>query len=120
MELDSLYQELILDHYKHPQHKTLSPNPTVQVHHVNTSCGDEITLNLHIDGISVNNVTWDGVGCSISQASTSVVSDLVRGKTIAEALEVIDAFQTMIQSKGADSGNEDILGDGVAFAGVAK
>jgi len=120
MELDSLYQEVILDHYKHPQHKALSPNPTVQVHHVNTSCGDEITLNLHTDGISVNNVTWDGVGCSISQASTSVVSDLVRGKTIAEALEVIDAFQTMIQSKGGDDGDEDILGDGVAFAGVAK
>lgn len=120
MELDSLYQEVILDHYKHPQHKALSSNPTVQVHHVNTSCGDEITLNLHTDGTSVNNVTWDGVGCSISQASTSVVSDLVRGKTIAEALEVIDAFQTMIQSKGTDSGNEDILGDGVAFAGVAK
>ena len=120
MELDSLYQEVILDHYKHPQHKALSPNPTVQVHHVNTSCGDEITLNLHTDGISVNNVTWDGVGCSISQASTSVVSDLVRGKTIAETLAIIDAFQAMIQSKGSDAGDEDILGDGVAFAGVAK
>ena len=120
MELDSLYQEVILDHYKHPQHKALSPNPTVQVHHVNTSCGDEITLNLHTDGISVNNVTWDGVGCSISQASTSVVSDLVRGKTIAETLAIIDAFQAMIQSKGSDAGDEEILGDGVAFAGVAK
>ncbi len=120
MELDSLYQEVILDHYKHPQHKTLSPNPTVQVHHVNTSCGDEITLNLHINGTTVDNVTWDGVGCSISQASTSVVSDLVRGKTIAQSLTIIDAFQTMIQSKGSDAGDEDVLGDGVAFAGVAK
>jgi nitrogen fixation NifU-like protein len=120
MELDSLYQEVILDHYKHPQHKALSSNPTVQVHHVNTSCGDEITLNLHIKGATIDNVTWDGVGCSISQASTSVVSDLVRGKTVAEALAIIDAFQTMIQSKGSDAGDEDILGDGVAFAGVAK
>ena len=100
MRLDNLYQEIILDHYKHPQHKSLSSNPTVQVHHVNTSCGDEITLNLHTDGTSVNNVTWDGVGCSISQASTSVVSELVRGKTIAETLAIIDAFQAMIQSKG--------------------
>ena len=120
MELDSLYQEVILDHYKHPQHKSLSPNPTVLVHHVNTSCGDEITLNLHTNGTSVEEITWDGVGCSISQASTSVVSDLVRGKSIAEALTIIDSFQAMIQSKGNDAGNEDVLGDGVAFAGVAK
>jgi len=120
MELDSLYQEVILDHYKHPQHKSLSPNPTVQVQHVNTSCGDEITLNLHTNGTSIQDITWDGVGCSISQASTSVVSDLVRGKSIAEALAIIDAFQAMIQSKGNDAGNEDVLGDGVAFAGVAK
>jgi len=120
MELDSLYQEVILDHYKHPQHKSLSPNPTVQVQHVNTSCGDEITLNLHTNGTSVEDITWDGVGCSISQASTSVVSDLVRGKSIAEALTIIDSFQAMIQSKGNDAGNEDVLGDGVAFAGVAK
>jgi len=61
MELDSLYQEVILDHYKHPQHKSLSPNPTVQVHHVNTSCGDEITLNLHTNGTSVEDISWDGV-----------------------------------------------------------
>lgn len=120
MELDSLYQEVILDHYKHPQHKTLASNPTVQVHHVNTSCGDEITLNLHTNGTTVDEITWDGVGCSISQASTSVVSDLVRGKSIPEALKIIDAFQVMIQSKGTDSGDEEVLGDGVAFAGVAK
>ena len=120
MELDSLYQVVILDHYKHPQHKSLSPNPTVQVQHVNTSCGDEITLNLHTNGTSIQDITWDGVGCSISQASTSVVSDLVRGKSISEALTIIDSFQAMIQSKGNDAGNEDVLGDGVAFAGVAK
>ena len=120
MELDSLYQEVILDHYKHPLNKALSPGPTIQVHHVNTSCGDEITLNLHTDGTQVEKITWDGVGCSISQASTSVVSDLVRGKKIDEALTIIDAFQATIQSKGSDSGDEDVLGDGVAFAGVAK
>ncbi|MFM8404987.1 MAG: Fe-S cluster assembly sulfur transfer protein SufU, partial [Actinomycetota bacterium] len=76
--------------------------------------------NLHTNGATVDEITWDGVGCSISQASTSVVSDLVRGKSIAEALGIIDSFQAMIQSKGSDSGDEDILGDGVAFAGVAK
>ena len=120
MELDSLYQEVILDHYKRPLNKSLKGNPTVQVHHVNTSCGDEINLNLHTDGTLVSEVSWDGVGCSISQASTSVVSDLIRGKTISEALTIIEAFQAMIQSKGTDSGDEELLGDGVAFAGVSK
>ena len=120
MELDSLYQEVILDHYKRPLNKSLKGNPTVQVHHVNTSCGDEITLNLHTDGTLVSEVSWDGVGCSISQASTSVVSDLIRGRTINEALTIIEAFQAMIQSKGSDSGDEELLGDGVAFAGVSK
>ena len=120
MELDSLYQEVILDHYKRPLNKSLKGNPTVQVHHVNASCGDEITLNLHTDGTLVSEVSWDGVGCSISQASTSVVSDLIRGRTINEALTIIEAFQAMIQSKGTDSGDEELLGDGVAFAGVSK
>jgi len=120
MELDSLYQEVILDHYKRPLNKSLKGNPTVQVHHVNTSCGDEITLNLHTDGTLVSEVSWDGVGCSISQASTSVVSDLIRGRTINEAMTIIEAFQAMIQSKGTDSGDEELLGDGVAFAGVSK
>ena len=120
MELDSLYQEVILDHYKRPLNKSLKGNPTIQVHHVNTSCGDEITLNLHTDGTLVSEVSWDGVGCSISQASTSVVSDLIRGRTISEALTIIEAFQAMIQSKGTDSGDEELLGDGVAFAGVSK
>jgi len=120
MELDSLYQEVIMDHYKRPLNKSLKGNPTVQVHHVNTSCGDEITLNLHTDGTLVSEVSWDGVGCSISQASTSVVSDLIRGRTINEALTIIEAFQAMIQSKGTDSGDEELLGDGVAFAGVSK
>ena len=120
MELDSLYQEVILDHYKRPLNKELIADPTIQVHHVNTSCGDEITLNLHLDGKTVAQVSWDGVGCSISQASTSVMSDLLHGKSIDDALALVDEFQKMIQSKGADLGNEERLQDGVAFAGVAK
>lgn len=120
MELDSLYQEVILEHYKRPLNKVLSENPLVQVHHVNTSCGDEITLNLDLNGEVISKITWDGVGCSISQASTSVVSDLLKGKSTSDALALIDEFQAMLQSKGADLGDEDHLGDGVAFAGVAK
>lgn len=120
MELDSLYQEVILEHYKRPQNKGLLPNQTVQVHHVNTSCGDEITLNLKMIDGTIAEISWDGVGCSISQASTSVVSELLKGKDSAAALAIIDTFQAMLQSKGSDSGDESVLEDGVAFAGVAK
>ena len=120
MELDSLYQEVILDHYKRPMHKGLQPEPTIQVHHINTSCGDEVTLNLHTDGSQITNVSWDGVGCSISQASTSVMSDLLIGKSVEESQAIVDEFQAMLQSKGADAGDEARLQDGVAFAGVAK
>ena len=120
MELDSLYQEVILDHYKHPKNKALKADPTRQVKHVNTSCGDEIVLNLHLSGNHVTDVTWEGIGCSISQASTSVMSELMRGKSIDEALALVDEFQSMIQSKGALVGDEERLGDGVAFAGVSK
>ncbi len=120
MELDSLYQEVILDHYKRPKNKELRPIPDIQVHHVNTSCGDEITLNLKLQGEQVGDISWEGVGCSISQASTSVMSDLLKGKTISESNQLLDEFQAMIQSKGADRGDESRLEDGVAFAGVAK
>ena len=120
MNLESLYQELILDHYKNPLNKGLHQPADTSVHHVNPSCGDEIDLNLTArDGVLVS-VTWDGVGCSISQASTSVMSDLVQGKGADEASRVIDAFVEVMQSKGAVSGDESLLGDAVAFAGVSK
>ena len=109
MELDSLYQEVILDHYKHPLNKSLSPTFTAQVHHINPSCGDEITLNVNIaDGI-VTNVSWDGVGCSISQASTSIASDLMTGKNLKEALKIVESFSDLMSSKGTMAGDEDIL-----------
>jgi len=120
MELDSLYQEVILDHYKHPLHKGLSAEKTVQVHHVNPSCGDEITLNLLLEGDLVKDVTWDGVGCSISQASASIMSDLVHGKSIEQALTILESFSELMSSKGSITGDEEILEDGVALAGVSK
>jgi len=120
MELDSLYQEVILDHYKNPAHKKLSADPTVSVHHVNPSCGDEITLNLILDGATVKDVSWDGVGCSISQASTSIMTDLMIGKEVPAALSVVEEFTELMQSKGTLSGNEETLDDAVALAGVSK
>ncbi len=120
MQLDSLYQEVILDHYKHPQHKGLSPIFTAQVHHVNTSCGDEITLNLNIENNVITSLTWDGQGCSISQASVSMLSDLLIEKSLEEADVIAKSFSQLMASKGTSDGDPEILEDAVAFAGVSK
>lgn len=120
MQLDNLYQEVILDHYKNPQNKHLDANNDAQVHHVNPSCGDEVTLGVILDGDKVASVNWEGVGCSISQASTSIMSDLLIGKTITEAQEISDNFLHLMQSKGSEEGNVEILEDAVALAGVSK
>jgi nitrogen fixation NifU-like protein len=120
MQLDNLYQEVILDHYKNPQHKKLSPTFDAQVHHINPSCGDEITLNVTLSGETVASVSWDGVGCSISQASVSILSDLVLGKTLAQAQEISDSFMALMQSKGTQTGDESLLEDAVALAGVSQ
>jgi len=120
MQLDNLYQEVILDHYKNPQHKKLNVTFDAQVHHVNPSCGDEITLNVRLDGEIVKDVSWDGVGCSISQASVSILTDLLIGKSLTQAQEIADAFMHLMQSKGTEKGDEKILEDAVALAGVSQ
>ena len=120
MELDSLYQEVILNHYKHPLNKGLSATYGAQVHHVNPSCGDEITLNLTVDNGTITSITWDGVGCSISQASVSIASDLLVNKSFSEADAILDEFTGLMHSKGTMQGNPDVLEDAVALAGVSK
>jgi nitrogen fixation NifU-like protein len=120
MQLDNLYQEVILDHYKRPQNKKLSPSYDAQVHHVNPSCGDEIDLNITIKDGTVSNISWDGVGCSISQASVSILTDLLIGKKIEEAYSIFDHFVALMQSKGTISGDETVLEDAIALAGVSK
>ena len=120
MELDSLYQEVILDHYRNPHHKGLSTSSDIQVKHNNPSCGDEVTLNLNMSDGLVKDISWDGVGCSISMASVSVMSDLLIGKSIDEANEILNNFTELMQSKGQSSGDEMVLDDAVAFAGVSK
>lgn len=120
MELDNLYQEVILDHYKHPENKGLSAECDAQVHHINPSCGDEITLNIILDGSMVKSVSWDGLGCSISQASVSIMSGLMIGKDMAEAQVVFDNFVELMQSKGSGNPDESILEDAVALAGVSQ
>ncbi|CAB5055081.1 MAG: SUF system NifU family Fe-S cluster assembly protein [Actinobacteria bacterium] len=120
MQLDNLYQEVILDHYKNPQNKKLNPVFDAQVHHINPSCGDEITLNVTLDGQTVKSVSWDGVGCSISQASVSILTDLLIGKDLTQAQEIADSFMHLMQSKGTEKGDENLLEDAVALAGVSQ
>jgi nitrogen fixation NifU-like protein len=120
MNVDSLYQEIILDHYKHPHGKGLREPFEAEVHHVNPTCGDEITLRVHLDGETVADVSYDSVGCSISQASASVLNELIIGKSVTEGMKVLDTFTELMQGKGKVEPDEDILEDGIAFAGVAQ
>ncbi len=124
MDVDALYQEIILDHYKHPQHKGLREPFEAEVHHVNPTCGDEVTLRVHLADAGgkpvVDDVSYDAEGCSISQASASVMSELVIGKSVDEALAIHQRFVELMQGRGNVEPDEDVLEDGVAFAGVAK
>ncbi len=118
--LESMYQEIILDHYKRPHHKGLRDPFDAEVHHVNPTCGDEVTRRVKLDGDVVSDVSYDGQGCSISQASTSVMTDLVIGRTVPEALALSEEFLRLMQSKGQLEPDEDVLEDAVAFAGVSR
>ena len=118
--MDALYQEIILDHYRSPHHKGLREPFEAEVHHVNPTCGDEVTLRVHLDGETVADVSYAAEGCSISQAAASVMAELLIGKDIAEATSVHDTFLELMQGRGQVEPDEDVLEDGVAFAGVAK
>ena len=120
MDLNSLYQEIILDHYKHPHHAGLRTPYEAEVHHVNPTCGDEITLRVHIDDGVVADVSYEAEGCSISQASASVMSDLVIGKPVDEAMVLHEEFLTLMQGRGQVDVDDERLEDAIAFAGVAK
>jgi len=120
MKVEDLYQEIILDHYRMKHHSGLREPYDAEVRHVNPTCGDEVRLRVHLDGDTVTDVSYEAMGCSISQASTSVMSDLVIGNDIAYDLDLYEEFLTMMQSKGQIEPDEERLEDGIAFAGVAK
>ena len=120
MNLDELYQTIILDHYREKHHSGLREPYEVEVHHVNPSCGDELTLRVHLDGDTIADMSYDGEGCSISQASTSVLGDLVIGQDIDHFSGLYDEFLEMMHSKGEITPDEDRFEDAIAFAGVSK
>jgi nitrogen fixation protein NifU and related proteins len=123
MQLQSMYQDIILDHYRNPHGRGLRDPFDAEVHHVNPTCGDEVTLRVHLDGETIADVSYEGMGCSISQASVSAMYDLVIGKDVTEALGTGEHFMRLMQSKGDASVAEELedeLEDAIAFAGVSK
>jgi nitrogen fixation NifU-like protein len=124
MQLESLYQEIILDHYRHPHHQGLREPFGAEARHVNPVCGDEVTLRVALKDAAgdpvVADVSYDALGCSISQASASVLGDLVIGKPVTEAMGICEEFLRLMQSKGEGEPDEKKLGDAIAFAGVSR
>jgi len=133
MQMEKLYQEIILDHYRTPHHHGLRDPFDTEVHHVNPTCGDEVTLRVRLDPASiaeasatagddvvVGDISYESMGCSISQASTSVLTDLAIGRPLTDVMVTLDEFTAMVTSRGKIEGDEDVLGDGIAFAGVSK
>ncbi|MFZ9701479.1 MAG: Fe-S cluster assembly sulfur transfer protein SufU [Candidatus Nanopelagicales bacterium] len=122
MQLSNMYQEVILDHYKSPRGKGLKDPFDGQAHHVNPTCGDEITVQVKLssDRKNIESISYDGQGCSISQASASIMFEQVNKKSVEEFNQINDDFLKMMQGKGNYQGNEDLIGDGVSMIGVAQ
>lgn len=124
-ELDSLYQELILDHSKHPVGQGLAADDGAfaDSHQKNPVCGDEVTLRVRVAGDDVTDVTWEGHGCSISQASASMLASLVQeegGISRAQAADLIAGFRDALRSRGKTPLDEETFGDAAALSGVSK
>jgi nitrogen fixation NifU-like protein len=123
LSMDSMYQQIILDHYKNPQHHGQIEPFDAEIHHVNPTCGDEVTVRVRVQNGEITELGWVGEGCSISQASTSVMSDLVVGESVPDALALQEKFLELMQSQGKQVLTEDeaeALDDAIAFEGVSK
>jgi nitrogen fixation NifU-like protein len=116
--LDDLYQDLILDHYRRKRGEGSLEDPTVSVDQNNPLCGDEVHLELAIVDGRVAELAHTGDGCSISQASISMMSEALTGRTLDDALDVVEHFRLVMH--GSEPGDEDRLGDAIALEGVAK
>ena len=119
-DLASLYQQLILDHSKSPHGRHPLESPTASSHQVNPTCGDEVTLAIEVrDGV-IAAVGWEGHGCSISQASASLLAGLVEKSTVENASTLLDEFREAMRSRGSIELDEERFGDAIALNGVSK
>jgi nitrogen fixation NifU-like protein len=119
-ELSGLYQQLILDHGKNPHGRVTLEAPTASSHQVNPTCGDEVTLSIEVRDDRIVAVGWEGHGCTISQASASLLSQLIEGTTTVEARAFLDEFRTAMRSRGEIELDEDRFGDAIALNGVSR
>ena len=121
-DLDRLYQQVILDHSRERHGAGALADPDATSHQVNPTCGDEVELGVRIDGDRIGAVGWQGEGCSISQASISVMHDLVDGADLATVARLSKDFDVLMHSRGrgVDDAVLDALEDGAAFEGVSK
>jgi len=124
MELEDMYREIILDHYRHPHHAGLREPFDAQVFNVYGDGYDEVTLRVALSGADpepvVADVSYQALGCSIHQASTSMMTDLVIGKTVSEAMAISEAFFDLMRSRGTAEPDEDTLDEAIALVGVSK
>lgn len=125
MDLTSLYTDIIFEHDKRPLHAGLREPFDAEVHHVNPTCGDEITLRVHLrtgeDGaVRVEDVSYDATGCAMSRSSASIMSDLLTGRTLAEIEPIAAHMDQVMHARGKQAGDEEIIGDGIALVGAAK
>ncbi|WP_458116757.1 Fe-S cluster assembly sulfur transfer protein SufU [Arthrobacter sp. D2-10] len=126
-ELESLYQQIILDHAKRrvgqgPTDPASGPSAsaTGESHQLNPICGDEVTLRVWLEDSRIERVAWSGAGCAISMASASVLTELVSGSPRDEMMEQLDRFRELMRSRGTVEPDEEVLGDAAAFAGVSR
>jgi nitrogen fixation NifU-like protein len=118
IELDDLYRDIILDHYRNPRHRGRLPAPTVTREGFNPLCGDEVTIDLTVKGGRVVDVAYSGSGCSISQASASMMTEAVLGKDLDEVIHIIESFTSLM--RGSDEVDPETLGDLEAMTGVRR
>ncbi|MGO1227460.1 MAG: Fe-S cluster assembly sulfur transfer protein SufU [Brachybacterium sp.] len=121
-QLSALYTELVIEHDKRPLHAGLREPFSTEVHHVNPTCGDEITLRLQLadGGERIEDISYDAVGCAMSRAAASMMADLLIGRTIEEVAPAQDHFEAAMRSRGRLEGDEDLIGDSIALLGAAK
>ncbi len=119
-DLDELYESIILDHYRNPRHTDPLESPDIDVEANNPFCGDEIHIQLDLDGESVSDVSVSGQGCAISQSSASLLAEMLEGKSAGEALEFVSLVRSMMRGDELTEDEKDKLGDILALEGVKR